>query len=78
MKVFESVATVEPMPKNDRRPVDPHDLARGTVDASGKHFPAPPIIREGEPPLADNWYQEGEPAELLPGEPGYVPPTQGD
>lgn len=79
-------ATVEVVPKPAPRPLpEGHrmpDLAPGqdpqgvgSIDPDGNYVPAPPIQREGEPPPAANWGQKGAPAELLPGEPGYVAPV---
>lgn len=73
-------ANVEPVtePAQDAAPavaVEPDNQGIGTVGEDGRYTPAPPRINPGEPPLADNWNQQPEPAAPLPGEPGYVPPA---
>ncbi len=47
----------------------------GTIDPQGRYVPAPPVVADGEPPLADNWDQPATPADLSPGEPGYIQPN---
>lgn len=43
----------------------------GTIGPDGNYTPAPAQPERGEPPVDGS--PRGEPAELLPGEPGYVP-----